>query len=135
MKLIILSTSLLYALTFSLSVQADAEPAIPLSSAEILGSWSVDAESINRNGEGSRRLETIWTFNQDGTMVGESVDSQQHARIGKMRAVIKYKIENGLLIKQVAPGRSKQETCKAVEKNGKKLVLKCTLLYFFLTKQ
>lgn len=135
MKLKTFAASFFYLLVFSLSVQAETEPAIPLSSAEILGTWSVDAESIDRTGEGSRRLETLWTFNQDGTMTGESIDSQQHTRLGKMRAVVNYKLENGLLIRQIAPGRAKQENCKAVEKNGKKLVLKCVSVYFFMTKQ
>jgi hypothetical protein len=135
MKLITLVATCLYSLVFAFSVQAETEPAIPLSGDEILGNWSVDAESLHRSGEGSRRLDTIWTFNPDGTMIGESIDSQQHTRLGKMRAVVKYKLENGLLIRQMAPGRSKQEACKAVEKSGKKLVLKCTSVYFFMTKQ
>jgi exopolysaccharide biosynthesis protein len=51
------------------------------------------------------------------------------------RAVLNYSIENGKLVKQAAPGRSKMEACEAVEKNGNQMVLKCTNIYFFMTKK
>jgi hypothetical protein len=39
------------------------------------------------------------------------------------------------LVKQAAPGRSKMETCTAVEKVNDKMVLKCQAIYFFMTKK
>ena len=120
------------ALLLMFAFNANAE--IPLTESDILGSWQIDKESINRDGSNSKALNTVWTFNNDGTMVGESVDSQRHARVEKFRVVLKYRIENGKLIKQV-PGRSKEETCIAEEKDDSKMLLKCKNIYFFMTKK
>ena len=116
-----------------LAFSANAE--IALTEADILGVWSVDAESSKRDGSGGKALQTTWTFNKDGTMVGESTDSQRHARIGKFSATVKYRIENGTLIKQASPGRSREETCIVIEKEDPKMVLKCRTIYFFMTKK
>lgn len=124
---------MLPALFMSLSFSANAE--IPLTESDILGSWSVDKESINRDGSNSKELDTVWTFNNDGTMLGVSIDSQRHARVGKFRALLNYRIENGKLIRQASPGRSREETCIAEEKEGSKMLLKCNNIYFFMTKK
>ena len=116
-----------------LAFTANAE--IALTEADILGIWSVDAESSKRDGSGGKALQTTWTFNKDGTMVGESTDSQRHARIGKFSATVKYRIENGNLIKQASPGRKREETCIVIEKEDPKMVLKCRTIYFFMTKK
>lgn len=116
-----------------LAFSAQAE--IPLTQQDILGSWSVDKESINRDGSAYKELATTWEFKNDGTMIGISIDSQKHARVGKFRAVLKYRIEDGKLIKQASPGRSKEETCIAIERDGPKMVLKCRNIYFFMTKK
>jgi hypothetical protein len=52
-----------------------------------------------------------------------------------LRATLNYSIEEGKLLKQAAPGRSKMETCVAIEKENNKMVLKCQTLYFFMTKK
>ncbi len=124
---------MLPALFMSLAFSANAE--VPLTEADLLGSWSVDKESIDPEGKTSKSLNTVWTFNKDGTMVGESTDSQRHARIEKFRAVLKYRLEDGKIIKQVSPGRSKEETCHAEEREGSKMLLKCRNIYFFMTKK
>ena len=123
---------MLSALFLMFAFNANAE--IPLTESDILGSWQIEKESINRDGSGSKALNTVWTFNNDGTMVGESIDSQRHARVEKFRIVLKYRIENGKLIKQV-PGRSKEETCIAEEKDDSNMLLKCKNIYFFMTKK
>jgi hypothetical protein len=68
-------------------------------------------------------------------MEGFSSDTNAHARISEMRSSLNYSIENGKLNKQVAPGRSKMETCVAVKKEPPKLVLECNQIYFFMTKK
>ncbi|MCK5190536.1 MAG: hypothetical protein KAR12_10840, partial [Methylococcales bacterium] len=65
---------MLSALFLMFAFNANAE--IPLTESDILGSWQIEKESINRDGSGSKALNTVWTFNNDGTMVGESIDSQ-----------------------------------------------------------
>ena len=121
------------ALLMMLSFSANAE--ILLSKSDILGGWSVDKESLKRDGSNFKELDTVWTFNNDGTMVGISTDTQAHARVGKFRATLKYRIENGKLIKQVSPGRSREETCTVEEREGSKMLLKCSNTYFFMTKK
>ena len=68
-------------------------------------------------------------------MEGISQDSDAHARTENLRATLNYSIEDGKLNKQAAPGRSKMESCVAVEKEGNKMLLHCQSLYFFMTKK
>ncbi|MGR8981655.1 MAG: lipocalin family protein [Gammaproteobacteria bacterium] len=116
---------------FSFSAVAD----VPLSQADLLGTWQIDKESLQRDGSKSRSLNSTWTFNNDGTMDGVSEDSDVHARAETIRASLNYSVEDGKLVKQAAPGRSKMETCTAVEKENNKMVLKCQDIYFFMTKK
>jgi hypothetical protein len=116
-----------------LAFSANAE--IALTGADILGTWSIDAESNHLDGSGGKKLQTTWTFNKDGTMTGESSDSQRHARVGTFRVSVKYRIEDGKLIKQVSPGRKKEDVCIVIEKEDPKMILKCRTNYFFMTKK
>ncbi|MCX7088987.1 MAG: lipocalin family protein [Methylococcales bacterium] len=125
--------TLLIALTMTVSVSALAD--VKLTEADILGEWKIDAESINADGSDAKELSSIWTFRNDGTMEGVSVDTNKHARISEFRAVIKYSIEDGKLNKQNSPGRSKFDLCTATEKNGPKMTLECNHIYFFMTKK
>jgi len=125
------STLALLLLSFSFAANAD----VDLTEADILGSWKIDAESLHSDARDAKELDTVWTFKNDGTMEGVSSDSQAHARVGEFRATINYRIENGKMIKQAAPGRSRNETCVAIEKDGPKMVLKCSSVYFFMTKK
>jgi hypothetical protein len=108
---------------------------VPLSQADILGTWQIDKESLQSDGSKSRSLNSTWTFKNDGTMEGVSQDSDAHARTETLRASLNYSIEDGKVLKQAAPGRSKMETCTAVEKENDKMVLKCQAIYFFMTKK
>lgn len=101
----------------------------------MIGAWQIDKESVNADGSDARGLNTVWTFREDGTMEGVSQETEAHARINQLRAVLNYSVENGKLVKQAAPGRSKMETCDAIQKDGSKLVLKCSATYFFMTKK
>lgn len=115
------------------SVSASAE--VALTQADVLGTWQIDKESKQRDGSNSRSLESTWTFKNDGTIDGETKDPDLHARAETLRATLTYSLEDGKLIKQAAPGRSKMETCEAVEKDQDKMVLKCESIYFFMTKK
>ncbi len=108
---------------------------VPLSQADILGTWQIDKESLQSDGSKSRSLNSTWTFKNDGTMDGVSQDSDAHARMETLRASLNYSMEDGKIVKQAAPGRSKMETCTAVEKENDKMVLKCQAIYFFMTKK
>lgn len=108
---------------------------IPLTQAELVGTWQIEKESVNADGSGARGLNTTWTFRNDGTMEGISQENDSHARIEQLKAVLNYSVEDGKLKKQAAPGRSKMETCAATAKDGNKMVLKCQSIYFFMTKK
>ena len=116
---------------FSFSAVAE----VPLTQADILGTWQIDKESLQSDGSKSRSINSTWTFKNDGTMEGVSQDSDAHARMETLRASLNYSIEDGKIVKQAAPGRSKMETCTAVEKENDKMVLKCQAIYFFMTKK
>jgi hypothetical protein len=116
-----------------LSFSANAD--VPLTQSDLIGSWQIDKESVDREGTKSRSLNTVWTFRTDGTMEGISQESDAHARIDQLRAVLNYSVEDGKLVKQAAPGRSRMETCTAVEKENNKMILKCQSAYFFMTKK
>lgn len=108
---------------------------VPLKQADLLGTWQIDKESLQNDGSKSRSLNSNWTFKNDGTIEGVSQESDAHARVDMLRATLNYSIEEGKLLKQAAPGRSKMETCVAIEKENNKMVLKCQTLYFFMTKK
>ncbi len=123
--------SALALLFLAFSANAD----VQLTQADLIGSWQIDKESVDREGTKSRSLNTIWTFREDGTMEGKSQESDAHARIDQLRAVLNYSVEDGKLVKQAAPGRSRMETCTAIEKDNDKMILKCPSNYFFMTKK
>lgn len=122
----------LFALLFtSFSVLAE----VPLTQVDLVGTWQIDKESSNKDGSPARATNTIWNVKNDGTIEGVTQESDAHARVNNIKAVLNYSIENGKLIKQAAPGRSKMETCEAIEKNGNQMVLKCQTVYFFMSKK
>ncbi len=108
---------------------------VPLTQADLVGTWQIEKESANKDGSQGRTTNTIWNVKNDGTIEGITQDSDAHARVNSTKAVLNYSIENGKLIKQAAPGRSKMETCEAIEKNGNQMVLKCQTVYFFMSKK
>ncbi|MDD5578685.1 MAG: hypothetical protein PHY16_05300 [Methylobacter sp.] len=98
---------------------------------EILGKWKLYAEAAKLEGE--KKAVTIeWDFKEDGVLQTKATDSV--GRTKEMSIAVKYSVADGEIKKQVSPGREKYESCKVVEKNGSNMVLKCTYLFFFLTK-
>ena len=116
------------AIFLACSVQAD----VTLKdNADIVGRWNVYAESTKLDGE-QKAIKVEWEFEPNGTLQTTSTDSV--GRTKEMKIAIKYFVENGEIKKQVTPGREKYEACKVIEKHDSKMTLKCTYLYFFLTK-
>ncbi|OAI01311.1 hypothetical protein A1353_18420 [Methylomonas methanica] len=116
-----------------LSFNAVAE--VQLTKADLLGTWQIDKESNTSDGSKARSSNTTWTFKEDGTIEGMTHENDSHARIDQMRAVLNYSVEGGKIVKQAAPGRSKMETCEAIEKASNNMVLKCQTVYFFMSKK
>jgi len=105
---------------------------IPLKdNSELVGKWNLYAEAAKVDGE-KKAVKVEWIFQKDGTL--ETISTDSVGRTKEMKIAIKYSVENGELKKQTTPGREKYESCKVIEKEGSNMVLKCTYLYFFLTK-
>ncbi|MDD2660149.1 MAG: hypothetical protein PHY54_10815 [Methylococcales bacterium] len=118
----------LAALFFAFS--AHAEVALK-DSTEILGKWKLYAEATKLDGE-QKPVTIEWDFKEDGVLKQTATDSV--GRTKEMKIDIKYAVENGEIKKQTKPGQEKYESCKVVEKEGSKMILKCPFLYYFLTK-
>ncbi len=115
---------------FFFAFSANAEVALKDNS-DILGKWKLYAESPKLDGE-KKNVTVEWDFKADGVLQTTATDSV--GRTKEMKIAIKYMVENGEIKKQTTPGREKYESCKVVEKEGANMILKCTYLYFFLTK-
>lgn len=116
------------ALFFALSAYAD----VALKDeSEILGKWKVTAEAAKLDGE-KKKVIVEWEFQSGGVLQTIATDSS--GRTNEMHIPIKYAVEDGVIKKQVSPGREKFESCKVVEKKGTEMILKCPFLFYFLTK-
>ena len=98
---------------------------------EILGKWKLYAEASKLDGE-QKNVTIEWDFKDNGVLKQTATDSV--GRTKEMKIDIKYAIENGDIKKQTKPGQEKYESCSVVEKEGSKMILKCSFLYYFLTK-
>ena len=119
----------LAALFFAFSANAEVELK---DDSEILGKWKLYAEATKLDGE-QKPVTIEWEFKEDGALLQTATDSV--GRTGEMKIAIKYSVENGEIKKQTKPGQEKYESCKVVEKDGSKMILKCPFLYYFLTKK
>ncbi|MGJ0483483.1 MAG: hypothetical protein ACR65R_02980 [Methylomicrobium sp.] len=116
------------ALLASFTANAD----VPLKDAsDILGKWTVYAEASKLDGE-KKNVNIVWEFAEGGILHTIATDSL--GRTNEMKIEVKYMVEDGVLKKEVSPGRGKFETCKAVEKTADSMILKCSFNYFFLKK-
>lgn len=112
--------------------QANAEPIKLEDNSKILGKWHVDAAAAALHKE-KRAQDSVWEFKSNGTLVSSGKDVVS-GRTGMMSINLKYSIEDGKIKKQATPGREKYETCGVVEMTDKAMTLKCTYLYYFLSK-
>lgn len=119
----------LAAIFFTLSANADVQLK---DKSEILGKWNLYAEAIKLEGE-KKTITVEWDFKDDGTLETTATDSV--GRTPEFKVNLRYAVEDGLLKKQLTPGREKYESCRVIEKDNSKMVLKCTYLFFFLTKK
>ena len=99
---------------------------------ELLGKWALTAESIKLDGE-KKVVSSSWEFKSDGSLISVATDSL--GRTKEMTVMVKYIVEDGLIKKQVSPGREKYESCSVVQKTGSDMIVRCTNLFLFLTKK
>ncbi|MGZ4957752.1 MAG: hypothetical protein ACXV7J_00755 [Methylomonas sp.] len=99
---------------------------------KILGKWQVTHEALALDRE-KKPLHVTWEFQKDGTLVTTGEDAR--SGIGEMNIPIKYSVADGVIKKQITPGREKYEDCSVVEMEGNGMVLKCKFLYLFMTRK
>lgn len=116
------------AMLFALSAHADV---VLNSESEILGRWKVTAEAAKLDGE-KKKVIVEWDFQAGGVL--QTIATDAGGRTNEMHISIQYRVEDGIIKKQVSPGREKFENCKVVEKKGDDMILKCPFLFYFLTK-
>jgi len=116
------------AVFFALSANADV---VLKDNSEILGKWKVTAEAAKLDGE-KKKVIVEWDFQDGGVLMSKATDVG--GRTLEMNIPVQYRVEDGVIKKQVAPGREKFESCKVVEKKGSEMILKCPFLFYFLTK-
>ncbi|MEQ1635055.1 MAG: hypothetical protein ABL903_00095 [Methylococcales bacterium] len=97
--------------------------------ADIIGNWRVNAEAVKYEGE-KKALDVTWEFKQDGTLKTASKDK----RTGDFGVDLTYSVEDGMIKKQSVPGRQKFESCAVIRKDATSMDIKCTYLYFFLSR-
>ncbi|MFZ2311108.1 MAG: hypothetical protein WAV82_00665 [Methylobacter sp.] len=119
----------LLAIFFVLSAKADV---VLKDASEILGKWDLNAEALKLDGE-KKTVKSEWEFKANGILQSTATDSL--GRTKEMVVPVKFFVEDGVIKKQVSPGREKYESCSVIEKDNSKMVLKCTSLFFFLTKK
>ncbi|MGR8950926.1 MAG: hypothetical protein ACU83V_00705 [Gammaproteobacteria bacterium] len=98
---------------------------------EILGKWTLYAEAAKLDGE-KKNVNIVWDFAEGGILHTIATDSL--GRTNEMKIEVKYMVEDGVLKKEVSPGRGKFESCKVIEKDAASMTLKCSFNYFFLKK-
>jgi len=99
---------------------------------KLLGKWQVTHEALALDRE-KKPLHVTWEFQKDGTLITTGEDAR--SGIGEMTIPIKYSVADGVIKKQITPGREKYEDCAVVETDGKEMTLKCKFLYLFMTRK
>jgi hypothetical protein len=98
----------------------------------ILGKWDLYAETAALHKE-KKEVKIQWDFKKNGILETSAEDTRGRTR--KMSINVTYSIENGVIKKQIQPGRQKFEYCKVIKLEGKDMTLHCKYLYFLLRKK
>lgn len=122
-------TTLLSLLAALAAFSANAEIKLQDNS-KLLGKWQVTAEALALDRE-KKPLHVTWEFQKDGTLMTTGEDAR--SGIGEVSIPIKYSVADGVIKKQITPGREKYEDCSVVEMEGNSMTLKCKFLYLFMT--
>lgn len=99
----------------------------------ILGLWHVHHETPALN-KGKVKINNEWSFGKNGIISAISRDRRIYSNSGQV-VKVKYSVVDGVIRKQLAPGREKYEDCKVIEMQGKDMTLHCKFNYFFMTKK
>jgi hypothetical protein len=123
-KLILLATAFT-------AFNANAEEIIKLEdNSKILGKWNMILETPALHKKG-KKVENSWEFRNNGVLAAISRDPRLDA---KKEVKVKYSIEDGVILKQLQPGREKYEKCKVIKLEGKDMTLHCKFNYYIFKK-
>lgn len=111
---------------------AYAEKTIPLEdNSLILGEWKLYAETPQLHLE-KKMVQNEWNFRNNGILTSTAYDPRLD---GKKAVDVKYSVEDGVIKKQIQPGRSKVENCKVIKLEGGDMTLHCKYLYYLLKRK
>lgn len=125
-----LMQTLIVVMTLLFAVTAHAEVKLEDNS-KLLGKWNLYAEAASLHKE-KVELFSVWNFRKDGVIHTESED--RFGRTKTLKINLKYSVENGKLMKQKNPGRSKMDTCSVIKMEGREMVIKCPFVYLFFKR-
>jgi hypothetical protein len=97
---------------------------------KILGKWKLYAEAAALHKD-KTNVDSVWDFRKGGVLASTSNDRRMTS---SSEVTVKYSIEDGIIRKQMQPGREKYEDCKVVKLEGKDMTLHCKFNYYFFTK-
>lgn len=124
--------TLLAVVSMLFSITAHAEKTIKLEdNSAILGKWSLYAETAALH-KGKKMVQNEWNFRDNGTLTSTAFDPRLD---GKKAVDVQYSVENGVIKKQIQPGRDKYEACKVVKLEGDDMILHCRFLYYLLKRK
>ena len=124
---------LLFATISSIAFSASAKDVIIKleDNSRLLGKWRLYKETAALHKK-AKEVQNDWNFGTDGVLTSTSRDP----RLGASKDVkVKYSIEDGVIKKQMQPGREKYETCAVVKLDGKDMTLHCKYNYYLFTKK
>ena len=123
-KLILLATAFT-------AFNANAEEIIKLEdNSKILGKWNMIMETPALHKKG-KKVENSWEFRNNGVLAAISRDPRLDAQ---KEVKVKYSIEDGMIVKQLQPGREKYEKCKVIKLDGKDMTLHCKFNYYIFKR-
>ena len=97
----------------------------------ILGKWKLYAETPQLHLE-KKMVQNEWNFRDNGILTSTAYDPRLD---GKKAVDVKYSIEDGVIKKQIQPGRDKVENCKVIKLEGDDMTLHCKYLYYLLKRK
>jgi len=114
------------------ATSAYAEKTIKLEdNSAILGEWKLTAETPQLHLK-KKYVQNEWNFRNNGILTSTAFDPRLD---GKKAVNVKYSVEDGVIKKQIQPGRDKMESCKVVKLEGKDMILHCKYLYYILERK
>ena len=123
-------TLILLATAFT-AFNANAEETIKLEdNSKILGNWNILLETPALHKKG-KKVNNSWEFRKNGVLAAISRDPRLDAQ---KEVKVKYSIEDGMIKKQLQPGREKYENCKVIKLEGKDMTLHCKFNYYIFKK-